>query len=169
MAEPVHTRFAMAALDLASVFNTVVGATPVASTEGASFTVELSAPDGPSTGGGAQSLQHIRLLRPGLTIVAGSLDPVQHSAELRSHAFADSLHAQRYKGAALPVERQAYEALLKRVRDFVGTQGYAVVLKDPAPTPVAARPARGGGALIVAAIVLCLAIAGAAFAALMRR
>jgi hypothetical protein len=169
MTEPVHTRFAMAALDLASVFNSVVGVEPVSSTEGASFKVELSAPDGPSTGGGAQSLQHIRLVRPDLTIVAGSIDPVQNSAELRSHAFADSLHAQRYKGSALPIDRAAYEALLGRVRKFAAAQGYAVVLKEAAPTPVQARPAQGGARMIAVAVAIALVVAGAAYVLLMHR
>src|SRR3569832_544392 len=55
MTEPVHTQFAMKAIDLASVFKAVVGAEPVASTSGPSFQIELSAPEGPSTGGGAHA------------------------------------------------------------------------------------------------------------------
>jgi hypothetical protein len=170
MAEPVHTQFAMKAIDLASVFKSVVGAEPVASTSGPSFQVELSAPDGPSTGGGAQSVQHIRLVREGMTVVAGSIDSVQRSVELRSYAYACGLHAQRYKGAPLPISQAAYDAMLKRIRTFVASQDYAVVLKDAAPLPVAAKPASGGSMMmILGAIAVVAAVAGAVYFFMLHR
>jgi hypothetical protein len=169
MSQPVHTQFAMAAIDLAGIFKAVVGAEPIASTSGPSFQVELSAPDGPSTGGGAQSLQHIRLAREGMTVVAGALDAVQHSAELRSYAYACGLHAQRYKGAELPISQEAYDGMLKRIRAFATSQGYAVVLKDAAPMPVAAKPAGGGNmGMIIGAIAVVAVVAGVVYFVMMR-
>src|SRR5688572_29763118 len=133
MTRPVHTQFAMQAIDLAGLFKALVGGTPVESTDENPFTPELSAPDSPSTGGGAQSVQHVKLSRPGLVIVAGSSDGVERTAELRSHAYLQAMHAQRYKGAALPISTTAYDAFVKRAREFFKQQGIDVVLKDAAP------------------------------------
>jgi hypothetical protein len=169
MAGPQRTQFAMAALDLASLFNVVVGSEPLPSLEGPSFKVELSAPDGPSTGGGAQSVQHIRLSREGAALVAGSIDPVQKSAELRSYDYVNQLHAQRYKGARMPIDRAAYDALVKRVRDFAKQHDLSVVLKETAPAPVA-TPAKGGNpAMMVVAILIVLAVAAGAYFMLMKK
>jgi hypothetical protein len=170
MAAPVHTKFAMAAIDFANIFKTVVGTDPLPATEGAVFQIELSAPEGPSTGGGTQSLQHVRLVREGMTVVAGSIDSVQHGAELRSFAYANSLHAQRFKGSSLPIAPAAYEAMLKRVKDFIALQGYTIVLKDAAPLPVAAKPASGGSAIVILLVLLVtIAAAAGAYFYLLRR
>jgi hypothetical protein len=162
MAGQLHTKFAMKAIDLADLFKAVVGSEPVASSDGPAFAVELTAPDGPSTGGGAQSVQHIRLVREGITLVAGSIDAVERTAELRSYEHLAALHAQRYKGAGLPVTRDAYDGCLKRARAFLGTQNMVIVLKDAAPTPAAA-PAKSGGGLGLLFALLLLA-GGAVFA-----
>jgi hypothetical protein len=154
----------MKAIDLAEVFNSVVGTEPLPSTEGPSFKVELSAPDGQSTGGGAQSVQHVRLAREDMTVVAGSIDSVARTAELRSFDYAGGLHAQRFRGAALPIDRAAYDAMLKKAQTFMTSQGLSVVVKDAAPMPVAARPGGGGmGKLVVGLIVFVAALVGGYF------
>lgn len=169
MAAPVHTQFAMQALGLADLFKAIVGSEKLAATEGATFQVELSAPDGPSTGGGAQSVQHIRLARDGMTVVAGSIDSAAKSAELRSFEYASGLHAQRWKGAALPIDRAAYDDMLRRVRTFCSQQGLAIVLKDAAP--VAAPPQRSGGGagMIILALLIAAGVAAGAYFFLLRR
>lgn len=167
MAGPVRTQFAMAALDFATLFTAVVGSEPVPSTEGASFKVELSAPDGPSTGGGAQSVQHIRVSRDGLTLVAGSIDSVQKSAELRSYDYVSAIHAQRYKGVALPIDRVAYDALLKRVQAFARQHELGVILKDSAPLP-AAPASKSNIGLVAIAIAIVLAVAVGAYFMMMK-
>jgi hypothetical protein len=55
-----RTQIAMQALDFASVFNVVIGPERLAGSPG--YRVEMSAPDGPSTGGGKQALQHVKLV-----------------------------------------------------------------------------------------------------------
>jgi hypothetical protein len=165
MAGPIRTQFAMKALDLSEIFKSVVGAEPVLGADGDAFTVELSAPDGPSTGGGKQSVQHIKLVRTGLTIVVGSADQVDRSVELRSFEYVSQLHAQRYKGAALPVDRASYDAYVKRARTFFSSQQLSVVLKDAAPQQES--PAKGGGSssmgLIIGAILVVAGVAAAVF------
>ncbi len=164
MAGPVRTQFAMQALDLADLFKAVVGSEPVLGADGEAFHVELSAPDGPSTGGGKQSVQHIKLVRPGLTVVVGSADQIERAVELRSYDYVANLHAQRYKGAALPVDRASYDAYVKRARTFFASQQLAVVLKDAAPVPAAAP--RGGantGLLILGAVMVVAGVAATVF------
>ncbi len=62
--------------------------------------VELNAPEGPSTGGGAQALQHLRLVprRPGYpALVVGSVNGVLSTAELRTYEHVALQHELRFK------------------------------------------------------------------------
>jgi translation initiation factor IF-2 len=64
------------------------------------YVVELSMPEGPSTGGGAQARQSIRLVprRKGYSIViAGTVDPVTSTGELRTFEHVAVLHELRFK------------------------------------------------------------------------
>jgi hypothetical protein len=64
------------------------------------YVVELSVPEGPSTGGGAQARQSIRLVprRKGYSIVvAGTVDPVLSTAELRTYEHVATLHEVRFR------------------------------------------------------------------------
>lgn len=169
MAGPIHTQFAMKALDLADLFKAIVGSEQLASTSGAPFAVELSAPDGPSTGGGAQSVQHIRLVREGMTVVAGSVDTVQKTAELRSFEYAGALHAQRWKGAMLPIDRAAYDAMITRLRNFVSGQGLSVVLKDAAPVLQPSSSSGGNTGLVLLLLIVVALVAGGAYYFMLRR
>jgi hypothetical protein len=66
----------------------------------ADYVVELSVPEGPSTGGGAQARQNIRLAprRAGYAIViAGIVDPVARTADLRTFEHVALLHELRYR------------------------------------------------------------------------
>jgi hypothetical protein len=133
MAEQKRTQFTMQALGLADLFNMNVGDRKVGS-----FRVELSAPEGPSTGGGVQAVQHVKLVPDdgtGSVIVAGSANQIEKSAELRTWEYLAELHAQRYKGASLPVDKATYQALVARMQGFFGAQGLRVVMLD-APRPL---------------------------------
>ncbi len=164
MSRPVHTQFAMKAIDLAILFNTVVGADPVLTSDANPFKVELSTPDGQSTGGGKQSVQHIKLVRLALTVVVGSADQVEKTAELRSFDYVNGLHGQRYKGAALPIDRATYDAFQKRAREFLSSQGLSIVVKDAAPSAAPVQQSVGSSAALwVVAFLLMIAIAGGVF------
>lgn len=66
---------------------------------GGDYVVELLAPEGVSTGGGKQALQHLRLRprRAGFAvIVAGSVNPLEKWAELRTFEHASLTHALRF-------------------------------------------------------------------------
>jgi hypothetical protein len=73
------------------------------------YVVELMTPEGPSTGGGAQARQNIRLVprRKGYAVVvAGSVDPVTSTAEVRTFEHVAVLHELRF---ARPLEINAEE------------------------------------------------------------
>ena len=64
------------------------------------YIVELSMPEGQSTGGGAQARQSLRLVprRKGYAIViAGTVDPVLSTAELRTFEHVAILHELRFQ------------------------------------------------------------------------
>jgi hypothetical protein len=163
MAEQKRTQFAMQALGFADVFNLKIGDQKVSG-----HRVELSAPDGPSTGGGKQSVQHIKLIPEGggTVTVAGSADQMEKKAEIRSWDYLQALHSQRFKGKTLPIDRAHYAALVKRMQLFFADQGLAVVmLEAPAMPAGAAAPARSGGsgAMIMVVFVIVAAIAAGLF------
>lgn len=80
------------------------------------YVVELMTPDGPSTGGGVQARQHLRLVprRKGYSVVvAGSVDPVSKAGELRTYQHVSLLHLQRF-GKALDIMEEEYDAFLTK-------------------------------------------------------
>jgi hypothetical protein len=129
-----RTRFASEAVDLSELFKLVIGSLPLSGP--VRFHVELAAPDGPSTGGGVQSVQHIKLVPEdgGATLVAGSADPYEGSCELRSLAYLDAQHHQRFQRSSLEappppsarLDRKHYEQLLERLRVFFAERELSV-------------------------------------------
>src|ERR687885_469069 len=99
MSEARHTKFAGQAVTLAEIFNMGFAARRLSGPP--VYTVELSAPDGPSTAGGKQALQHLKLVPEGggATLLIGPLNLVEQQAELRTFGHVDELHRQRFKGA----------------------------------------------------------------------
>lgn len=80
------------------------------------YVVELSVPEGPSTGGGAQARQNIRLVprRAGYAIViAGTVDPVTSTAELRTFEHVAVLHEMRFR-KPLEINGEEYDDFLKK-------------------------------------------------------
>ncbi len=127
------------AMDFATLFNVsftspLPGPVP--------YRIELTTPVGPSTAGGKQALQHIRLVPAdgGPAIVAGSCSPVARSAELRTYRQLADLHAMRFKGARFPIAEQPYDEFLRRLQQFFSVQGHAVVMLD-VPQPSTRTPA----------------------------
>jgi hypothetical protein len=127
------------------------------------YRVELSEPDGPSTAGGKLALQHIRLVpvNSGPTIVIGAANTVEKTAELRSYAFLAHQHAQRFKGATLPIDPQRFSALIQSLHTFFSDRGMAVTMQDHAPVTA---PEQGSPSSPVPWIILgasLLALVGA--------
>jgi hypothetical protein len=83
---------------------------------GGDYVVELLAPEGQTTGGGKQALQHLRLRprRDGYSaIVAGSVNPIEKHAELRTFEHASLVHEIRF-AKALEISAQEWEQLLRK-------------------------------------------------------
>lgn len=80
------------------------------------YIVDLSVPEGPSTGGGAQARQNIRLVprRKGYAmVIAGTVDPVTSTADLRTFEHVAILHELRYK-QPLEISGEEYDDFLKK-------------------------------------------------------
>jgi hypothetical protein len=176
-----RTQFAMQALGLAETFNVMLASERV---RGAvTYRVELSAPDGPSTAGGKQATQHVKLIpdgddsgggvlgpsgaaggaeRSGI-IVAGSANQAEAWAELRSFEHLKRLHAQRFKGAEIPLNRVQYKELLDKLRAFFVDKGCAVRMAAlPDGTAGVASAGRTTSGTLVLLAILGLAALSAA-------
>ncbi len=80
------------------------------------YLVELTAPEGPSTSGGAHARQHLRLVptRKGYAvIVAGAVDTVARTAQLRSREHVALVYEMRF-GRALEITHEEYEEFLSK-------------------------------------------------------
>ena len=106
----VRTSFALQATALASHFNDLFAKVKIPG----GFVATLTAPDGPSTGGGKQSLQHITLMGGGVSVVMGHLDTREMKAVLRTYAH---VKKQR-RGQPLALDEKSYLAFYERVKQW---------------------------------------------------
>ena len=126
------------------------------------FAVELLAPEGPSTGGGKRVLQHLRLRprREGFaTIVAGSVNPLDRVAELRTFEHAALVHAVRFK-RAIEISEGEWEQLLRKAEVVLSLANIESRRVGPPPellTRIKPRRSRVGLAAL-AAIALAIVV-----------
>lgn len=134
------------------------------------WAVELTAPEGMSTGGGKQMLQHLRLrpMRQGhAVLVGGVVNSVAKTAELRDHAHMDMIYRARF-GRALEITSAEWEQFLRKA-EVVLRQERIHTTRVAAPRDVrmlAQSGARAGDVAarkrLAAAIALGVSTAGAA-------
>ncbi len=101
---------------------------------GGDYVVELTHPQGPSTGGGRQSLQHLRLRprRPGYpVIVGGSVDGVNKRADLRDFAYVHIVHTLRFE-SPLDLNEAEWEQFLRKA-EVVLKQSEITTRRIPPP------------------------------------
>ncbi|MCG5051416.1 MAG: hypothetical protein KA712_00495 [Myxococcales bacterium] len=126
-----HTMFAAQALSQAEMFEALLGPIRLPTSQG-DYRPQLSTPEGESTGGGKQSVQHIKLVpaqAAGPTLVMGSVDAKAKTAELRSfEGFCQMVDA-RFKGTGPIPAAEPYAALLKKIIGFYNSQAVAVTMK----------------------------------------
>jgi hypothetical protein len=145
MGDQQHTAFAGAAVGLAELFKYGFAKKRL---EGAvNYTPELSAPEGTSTGGGKQSLQHVKLVPDsGATLVIGTANIVDKSCELRTFRHMDDVHRQRFKGQPFNTDPEQYGKLLEDLKTFFVGQHYTVSMHEAAaptrPMPAVASASR---------------------------
>ena len=144
------------------------------------FKVELSAPDGPSTAGGKQALQHIKLIPEGggLAVVIGSANTTGNVAEIRTYEHVAELYAQRYRGAKIPVDVTRYYELGQALATFFRAMRMSVTFAElgggalaapPAPlsrwgTPPGLRAGGGRGWMVLLGVALGMGVLVAAYA-----
>jgi len=142
------------------------------------FRVELSAPDGPSTAGGKQALQHMKLIPDGggMAVVIGSADTTRGVAEVRTYEHVASLYAQRFRGAPIPVDVTRYYELGQGLATFFRAMNMQVTFADlggvVSASPVRASSATSSGGrawMVIVGVGVGLAILAAAYAVIFLR
>jgi hypothetical protein len=134
---------------------------------GGDYVVELMAPEGVSTGGGKRSLQHLRLRprREGYAVViAGSVNPIEKHAELRTFEHALLVHQIRFE-KPLEITPAEWEELLRKAEVVLQLANIEAARVGPSPDLLReARQKKSGRrissrALVVFLVVLTLAAA----------
>jgi hypothetical protein len=159
-AKPLKTAFAIQAEDLAASMNATFQKMAIAP---GYYVPELTVPEGPSTAGGKQALQRLRLVprAPGYPIlVVGSANQADRTAELRSYEHLDAIHRHRFK-RPVALDRAGYEQFLEIARNFMTvlqlrteiTSASAFVPDEPAQ---AGEP-RSNTGLTIGLIILAVA------------
>ncbi len=173
----LRTRFAVRALDFAETFNAGLGAL---SLKPGAYQPQLTTPEGPSTGGGVQAVQHVRLIpaRQGFpSILVGSANQRSGTAELRSFEYVADVHRERWK-RPVPLDRNDYEDFLNSMKNFFESNQLVVTIADPGSGPRARRAhddatipadAADGRAALITGIVAGLVIGALAIWVLLRR
>ncbi len=161
---PLQTFHALQASDLAAAFNQAMQRIRI---QPGDYHAELTSPEGPSTAGGVQAMQHIRLVSRDSscpTLLAGHANHAQERAELRTYEHLDAVHQQRFK-KPLAIDRAEYEGFLrlaKQILEVLHLQ--TTVAGPPLDVDVSLDGAASGRGWSVA-FAFALLLAGAAFAA----
>ena len=163
----LRTQFSIQASTLADSYRSTVGRLRVGPH---GYCPDMTAPEGQSTGGGVQALQHLRLMPPQPnmpTILVGHANQRDGAAELRTWEHVDAICRERFKQGA-PVDPAAYQEFLQAAQGFLAACGLRVSV---APTPdtmrlappdepeAAGPPKRGPLALGIAGGAVALAVA----------
>ena len=127
------------------------------------YIVDLKGPEGPSTGGGAQARQSIRLVprRKGYAVVvAGTVDPVTSTAEVRTFDHVAVLHELRFR-RPLEINADEYAEFLKKLDVVLNLARVRSRRVPPSPELLAQRKAIGKVSLpAVLLFVFVLVLAG---------
>jgi hypothetical protein len=135
----LRTQFSMQASTLADSFRETVGRLRVAPH---GYGPDMTAPEGQSTGGGVQAMQHLRLVppEPNLpTILVGHANQRDRAAELRTWEHVDAIYRERFK-QSVPLDPAAYQEFLQSAQGFLAACGLRVTV---VPTPDELRRAPG--------------------------
>src|SRR5579871_4341116 len=123
----LQTQFSMQATDFAESFRSTVGRLRVGPY---AYAPDMTAPDGPSTGGGVQALQHLRLVAPDPNmpaILVGHANQRDRTAEIRTWEHVDALHRERFK-QGVPIDPASYQEFLQSAQGFLAACGMRVTV-----------------------------------------
>lgn len=166
----LQTQFSVQASDLAASFRSTVGRMRVGPY---GYAPDMTEPEGPSTGGGVQALQHLRLAPPQPNmpaLVVGHVNQREMRAELRTLHYVDTVCRERFKQGA-PLDPAQYAQFVQAAQSFLGAFGMRVSMASP-PADLADRRAGGPSSAppppganravtVVLLLVLMAALAGA--------
>ncbi len=166
----LQTQFSVRASDLAETFRASLGRVRVGPH---GYAPDMTEPDGPSTGGGVQALQHLKLVPPQPnmpTLVVGQVNQRDGTAELRTLHYVDTMCRERFKQGA-PLDPGQYSSFIEVAKSFLVACGIRVSLASP-PPELAARaegtrpssapsPDRSTSALVWGVVVVLLGALGA--------
>jgi hypothetical protein len=127
----LRTEFSIKASTLADSYRSTVGRLRVGPH---GYSPDMTAPEGQSTGGGVQAMQHLRLLPPEAsmpTLLVGHANQREGNAELRTWEHVDALCRERFKQGA-PLDPAQYQQFLQSAQGFLSACGLKVSV---APTP----------------------------------
>src|SRR5882672_9962669 len=163
---PLQTYHAIQATDLAAACNDALKKVRIGPGD---YALEMTAPQGPSTAGGVQALQHLRLV-PGVpghpTLVIGHANHAEGRAELRSYEHLEDLHRQRFK-RPLVLDRARYEECLMLAKTVFDALHLQTTIAGP-PVDLAEEPLSGprerDGSRAVVTTLVALTLAGAGLA-----
>jgi hypothetical protein len=138
--DALRTRMTRKFVSLADLVNDAFRGMPLGE---AAYRVELTAPQGMSTGGGKQALERLLLhpRRPGFaTLLAGTVNLVARQAWLRDYEHIALWHFARFKQPA-PVSRQTWEEFIRRA-EAVLHDAEIETLRMPPPRELLPQPPR---------------------------
>jgi hypothetical protein len=167
----LRTQFSIQASTLADSYGSTVGRLRVGPHD---YAPDMTAPDGQSTGGGVQAMQHLRLVPTQAnlpTLLVGHANQRDGAAELRTWEHVDAICRERFKQRA-PIDPAQYQQFLQSAQGFLAACGLRVSF---APTPDEMStgraqpdepPASKRSLALVVAVTVTLLVAGAAVWAL---
>jgi hypothetical protein len=159
----LQTFHALQASDLAAAMNDAMKKVRIGPGD---YAPELTAPEGQSTAGGVQAMQHLRLV-PGQTgqptLVMGHANHAAGKAELRTYEHLDAIHRRRFK-RPLGLDRARYEECLTLAQHVLDGLHLETSIAGP-PADLADEPASGpqkrGTSKMAVAIMVAVALAAA--------
>jgi hypothetical protein len=163
----LQTLHAVQASDLAAAMNEALQKVRISPGE---YAPELMAPQGPSTAGGVQAMQHLRLVagQAGLpTHMVGYANHAEGKAELRTYDYVSAVYRQRYHGK-LDLDRAAYEAFVAFAKQlFTALHLRTSIVGPPADLTEEspASPERRGAGTASVVVLLVVLLAACAFGA----
>jgi hypothetical protein len=154
----LRTHHALEASQLASAMNEALQKMHIAP---ADYAAELTEPEGPSTGGGVQARQHLRLVPRAAgfpTLVAGHANQAEGTAELRTYEYLDRLHKKQFD-RPVELDRQQYGELVTLATGLFEALRLRTAVVEPPRELVDATvtkppPPSGGIARVVAIVVV---------------
>ncbi len=154
----LQTYHAIQASDLAAAFNDALKRVRIMPGD---YVPQLTEPAGPSTAGGVQAMQHIRLVpsQPGQpTLVVGHANQPEQRAELRTYEYLESVHQQRFR-QELALDRGQYEDFVRLAKQILEALHLRTTVAAP-PLDLTAPPSGASKWVLACGFAIVLVLVG---------